>query len=98
MFRLLKQESGEKFEKFVVRLRHQAEKCQFSNLEDQLIDQITEKCASVELRKKILATGDSINLDAIIAGANLMETVVRQLTIFSESSVVLSTSVLPTVN
>lgn len=98
LFRLLKQESGEKFEKFVIRLRHQAEKCQFSNLEDQLIDQITEKCASVELRKKILATGDSINLDAIIAEANSMETVVRQLTGFSESSVVPSTSVLPTVN
>lgn len=58
----MKQEEGEKFEKFVLRLRTQAEKCGFKNKEEHLIDQVTEKCKPVDLRKKILEIGDSITL------------------------------------
>jgi hypothetical protein len=54
IFRLMKQEDGEKFEKFVVRLRSQAEKCKFSDANEHIIDQVTEKCKMKELRKKIL--------------------------------------------
>nr|CAI5856432.1 unnamed protein product [Callosobruchus analis] len=79
VFRLIKQEEGEKFEKFVVRLRNQAEKCQFDQQEDHLIDQVAEKCLSVDLRKKILTIGDNITLDRIIAEANTLEVVNRQL-------------------
>lgn len=53
LFRLLKQEPGEKFEKFLVRLRNQGSKCKFVNQEDNIIDQIVEKCSSKDLRKKI---------------------------------------------
>ncbi|KAL7297754.1 hypothetical protein TKK_0008789 [Trichogramma kaykai] len=42
LFRSIKQEADEKFEKFVVRLRHQAAKCKFNKIEDHLIDQIVE--------------------------------------------------------
>ncbi|XP_056642618.1 uncharacterized protein LOC130449008 [Diorhabda sublineata] len=84
LFRLLKQESGEKYEKFLVRLRHQVVKCQFQAVEEQLIDQITEKCASVDLRKKILAAGEVITLDQIILEANTLETIERQLSGFNE--------------
>lgn len=80
IFRLLRQESGEKFEKFLVRLRLQAKKCQFDKNEDeQIIDQITEKCKADELRKKILKTGDMITLDEIVAEANALEVIDRQL-------------------
>ncbi|GBP21102.1 hypothetical protein EVAR_11133_1 [Eumeta japonica] len=41
-FRLLKQEPEEKFEKFLVRLRKQADKCQFTDKDGNIIDQITE--------------------------------------------------------
>nr|CAI5825098.1 unnamed protein product [Callosobruchus analis] len=53
IFRLLQQEEGETFEKFMIRLRNQAEKCGFdrSKIDEHLIDQITEKCTSMELRK-----------------------------------------------
>ena len=51
--RLMKQELEEKFEKFLIRLGHQSSKCKFANTDDNLIDQITEKCASIELRKKL---------------------------------------------
>ena len=82
LFRLLKQEPGEKFEKFLVRLRHQSSKCKFANEEDNLIDQIVEKCSSKELRKKVLTLGDSVILDKIISEANAIEAVERQLNDF----------------
>lgn len=79
IFRQIKQGADEKFDKFLVRLRLQATKCQFTDKEDHLIDQITEKCASEDLRKKILRAGDKITLDDIIHEANSIEAISRQL-------------------
>lgn len=86
VFRQIKQEEGEKFEKFVVKLRNQAEKCKFSCPDEQLIDQIVEKCFSAELRKKILTLGDSVTLDKIITEANTLEIVEHQLEGFSQKN------------
>lgn len=86
LFRLMKQEEGEKFEKFVLRLRTQAEKCGFKNKEEHLIDQVTEKCKPVDLRKKILEIGDSITLDQIISKANALEMITKQLEQFENSN------------
>nr|CAI5819945.1 unnamed protein product [Callosobruchus analis] len=65
----------------MIRLRNQAEKCGFdrSKIDEHLIDQITEKCTSMELRKKILTEGDSITLEKIIIEANTLEAVKHQL-------------------
>lgn len=81
VFRLLKQEEGEKFEKFVVRLRNQAEKCKFQSMkqDDHLIDQIAEKCTSMDVRKKVLTLGDDVTLEKIITEANTLEVVNHQL-------------------
>lgn len=79
VFRQIKQQEGEKFEKFVVRLRQQTEKCKFTSPEEHLIDQIVEKCSSSDLRKKILTLGDSVTLDKIITEANTLEIVEHQL-------------------
>lgn len=79
VFRQIKQEENEKFEKFVVRLRQQVAKCQYADVNDQLLDQITEKCSSEELRKKILKTGDKMTLEDVIAEANALEVINRQL-------------------
>nr|CAI5866741.1 unnamed protein product [Callosobruchus analis] len=49
-------------------------------MDEQLIDQITEKCSSLDLKKKILA----ITLNMIIAEANSLETIERQLSGFTE--------------
>ncbi|KAL4721262.1 hypothetical protein ACJJTC_005151 [Scirpophaga incertulas] len=83
LFRLLRQEPSEKFDKFLVRLRQQSRKCFFTNEENNLIDQIIEKCNSVELKKKMLTLGDDITLDKVIAEANAMESVQRQLADFN---------------
>lgn len=87
LFRLMKQEPGEKFEKFLVRLRHQSTKCKFADENENLIDQITEKCNSTELRKKILLLGDSVTLDKIISEANAIESVERQLDGFNQNNI-----------
>lgn len=90
LFRLIKQETGEKFDKFLVRLRHQSSKCSFIAPEENLIDQITEKCDSSELRKKILTFGDDVTLDKIIFEANALETVHRQLNNFTTKELALN--------
>lgn len=82
LFRLIKQENGEKFDKFLVRLRHQSSKCKFTAPDEHMIDQITEKCESAKLRKTILTLGDDVTLDRIISEANALETVNRQLNNF----------------
>lgn len=84
VFRGLKQEKGEQFEEFLGRLRNQAAKCGFFNADEQIIDQITEKCLSSELRKNILTTGDSINLTTIVVEANTLESVGSQISEFNE--------------
>lgn len=81
-FRLMKEEEGERFEAFLVRLRQQADKCQFTAKDEHLIDQIIEKGSSAELRKKILSGGDSITLQEVITIATTLETVNRQLDSF----------------
>lgn len=75
----MKQDQDEKFDKFPVRLRIQDAKCKFANVDENLIDQITEKCSSKELRKKILLTRDKITPSNIIMEANSLEAVLRQL-------------------
>ncbi|XP_049886606.1 uncharacterized protein LOC126381111 [Pectinophora gossypiella] len=86
LFRLIKQEPDEKFEKFILRLRQQADKCQFQDKNDNIIDQITEKCAQTELRKKILQIGDEITLDKIISEANTLEAVNKQMEGFNNKN------------
>lgn len=82
LFKLIKQENEEKFEKFLLKLRNQVGKCKFTNSDEHLIDQIVEKGNSIELRKKILSVGDTITLDQIIYEANV-EVVGRQLEDFN---------------
>lgn len=92
IFRQIKQEEGEKFEKFVVRLRNQAGKCKFTCPDENLIDQIVERCLSSELRKKILTLGDSVTLDKIIIEANTLEAVGYQLEGYGHSKNLTSNS------
>lgn len=83
IFRKMKQQEDEKLEKYVLRLRRHAQKCQFKDTEDQILDQITEACNSEELRKKILKSGDSMTLEDVITEGNALEIVSRQLEEFN---------------
>ncbi|XP_053607193.1 uncharacterized protein K02A2.6-like [Plodia interpunctella] len=84
VFRLIQQEPTEKFEKFVLRLRQQADKCEFKNKEEHIVDQVIEKCFSNELRRKILKIGDEMTLDRAINEANALETVNKQMEEFEK--------------
>lgn len=87
IFRLLKQEPDERFEKFLVRLRQQSKKCKFASAEDDnIIDQVVEKCYSMELKKRILTLGDDVTLDKVIYEANAIESVQRQLSDYGSNN------------
>lgn len=59
IFRGMRQEENEKMGDYIMRLRHQATFCEFGSQTDENIkDQIMEKCNSVALRRRILERGD----------------------------------------
>lgn len=75
VFRQMKQESDERIELFAMRLRTQAERCEFGEqLESNVKDQLTEGCSSSLLRRKILERGDD-DFDAILKLAKVIEAV-----------------------
>lgn len=83
VFKQMKQLENEKMDMFVVRLREQADKCEFGNNVDEFMkDQITACCNSKELRKKILRRVDC-NLDQVLSLARIEESVVEEDKIFS---------------
>lgn len=76
--RQLKQEDEEKIAVFAMRLRKQAERCDFGdNFEDHVKDQLIEKCSSSRLRRKLLALGDA-KLDVVLREAKAFEAVQEQ--------------------
>lgn len=80
IFRGLQQGPTEKIESFVLRLRQQAQKCNFANqLEDNVKDQMIEKCLSAELKTKILDRGDELSLAQSVRLAMTHETIIEQL-------------------
>lgn len=78
VFKRLKQLDNEKIDTFVMRLREQAEKCEFGERSDEFIkDQITACCQSKELRKKILRHSDC-TLDQTVTMARIEEMVAEE--------------------
>ena len=55
IFRPMKQEEHDTVDQFVVRLSNQAARCEFgATKNEQIRDQIIDKCKSTELRRKLL--------------------------------------------
>lgn len=78
IFRGMRQEEGEKMGDFIMRLRHQAAFCEFGSQADENIkDQIIEKCNSVALRRRILERGD-LTLSEVETLATAFEAVEEQ--------------------
>ncbi|XP_055916386.1 uncharacterized protein LOC129949139 [Eupeodes corollae] len=85
VFRLIKQEKSEQFGIFVMRLRIQSEKCDFGEAaEDNVKDQIIEKCFSAKLRRELLKLGDC-KLDNILRSAKVFEAIEEQCKTFDSS-------------
>lgn len=84
VFRKMKQLANEKIDVYVVRLRDQAERCEFGDrAEESMKDQITSCCASKEVRKKILCRHEC-TLDDVLTIARTIEAVEEEGKIFSE--------------
>ena len=79
LFRQIRQLENELVNEFICRLRHQASNCNFGNaLDEQIRDQVVEKCYSRDLRAKFLEKTD-LKLTDIAAIAKSFETVAVQL-------------------
>ena len=57
--------SGETADQFVAHLRLQAQHCDFTDVEDQIRDQLEEKIGPVQLRRKLLETSNIKLHDAL---------------------------------
>jgi len=63
VFRQMKQGDQETVDQFVLRLSNQAVNCEFGTTKNgQVRDQLTDKCKSTELRRKLLAKGQELTL------------------------------------
>ncbi|XP_038060004.1 uncharacterized protein K02A2.6-like [Patiria miniata] len=82
VFRSLSQANDETVAEFVVRLRHQAATCDFTNVDEQIRDQVIEKCKSNKLRTKLLEKGHGLTLQqlqTIAATIEMTETQTRHM-------------------
>lgn len=71
-FRSCAQQGGETIDLYVTRLRTLAKICQFHDTQEEIVDQVIEKCFSSRLRKRLLREPD-LNLDKVLSIAQSME-------------------------
>lgn len=83
VFRKLHQKTEERIDAFIMRLRIQANRCDFGeHLDENLKEQTTGGCKSSLLRRKILER-DGVTFDELIKMARIIEDVAEQQKIFS---------------
>lgn len=84
--RLMKQDRNEKIGTFVLKLRAQAERCNFGEkIDEHIEDQMIEKCFSPSLRLDMLRCGD-VDLETMLATAIRFEAVEEQQKIFEAAN------------
>ena len=65
-FRKMTQVPGETIAQFVTRLQTEVDGCDFSDADNQIRDQVVEKCTSDRLRRKFLEKGDKLTLQEML--------------------------------
>lgn len=83
MFRNMSQNQGETVEQYITRLRDKATTCDFGDankVNEQIRDQVVEKCYSHKLRLKLLEKGGALTLQNTREMARAMEESERQAT------------------
>ena len=79
LFRTMTKLITETVDQFVTRLREKANCCEFGEATDENIrDQLIEKCSSSQLRRKLLERERGLTLSALQTIARAMEASVRQ--------------------
>ena len=77
MFRLCYQKEGESIDSYLTRLRSLAKTCEFHDVNEELVDQVIEKCHSNKLRKRLLRE-PGLNINKVIDIAQASEVASRQ--------------------
>lgn len=72
-FRNMCQTNNESIDQYITRLRQKAESCSFDNVDEQIRDQVIEKCNSHALRRKRLEKGRNLTLQKLCEIARSME-------------------------
>ena len=76
MYSGVSQQTSESVEQFITRLRIQAETCEFGDrleVNEQIRDQVIDKCVSHSLRRKLFEKGRTLQLDRVKEIAQDME-------------------------
>ena len=74
LFRTMAQLPAESVDQFITRLHERAEYCEFSDAKNENIrDQVVEKCVSKRLQRKILEKGRELTLEHLQNTARSME-------------------------
>ena len=80
LFRGMEQQDGETVAQFVTRLRQVVKDCDYGEqAENQIRDQVVQRCKSHELRKKLLEKGEKLTLELLLSMAANHERVQSQL-------------------
>jgi hypothetical protein len=81
LFRRTVQFPNETIEQYITRLRQRAETCEFGNrnaIDEQIRDQVVDKCLNHSLRRKLLEKGRTINLTVLRETVKAFEDSARQ--------------------
>ena len=73
VFRSRVQKEGETISQYVTQLRTLSETCEFGNKDDEIVDQVIEKCRSRRLRKSLLKIED-LDITKLLKTAHVSET------------------------
>ena len=80
VFRSMEQQDGETVVQFVTRLRQMVKGCDYGEqAENQIRDQVVQRCKSHELRKKLLEKGERLTLKLLLSTAANHQRVQSQL-------------------
>ena len=78
LFRNISQQPTETIDQLITRLRQKAEFCEFTDKNEQIRDQVIEKCLSHNLRRKLLEKGKNLTLEQLQTVARAMENSEKQ--------------------
>lgn len=85
-FRQMSQSPTETVDQFVARLRKQGANCEFEDkLDENIRDQVIDRCSSTHLRRKLLQKGTELTLPTLQELARAMEAVDMQAKAMSEA-------------
>lgn len=59
-FRNLTIANNESYDQFAIRLKRQARYCEFSKIDEAIRDQLIEKCTNIDLKRKFLKKGPTL--------------------------------------